>query len=172
MANIFSGKRTAAAVENREKITAIDDLLQDRARQGWNLVKCFNSYLAWDKDIEKLQEKIQAIRVAVAKAVDGAGVFAEWMRKEGPSLRPFRCAVRSMIRTSFLVQRFEACAAARDVPWGPRRAGDRSQKPLRRCYGTQSLQFKTEQVGWPCHRADGQRKVGSHQRDHCRGHGL
>ncbi len=83
MANIFSGKRTAAAVENTEKISAIDDLLKNRAREGWKLVKCFNSYLIWDKDIEKLQEKIQAVRMAVAKAVDGAGVFAEWMRKEG-----------------------------------------------------------------------------------------
>jgi hypothetical protein len=60
LANIFSGKRTAAAIENKEKITAIDDLLQDRAKQGWKLVKCFNSYLVWDKDVGKLQEKIQA----------------------------------------------------------------------------------------------------------------
>lgn len=96
MANIFSGKRTAAAVENKEKITAIDDLLQDRARQGWKLVKCFNSYLIWDRDIGKLQEKIQAVRVAVAKAVDGAGVFAEWMRKEGAFVASLPgCATRS-----------------------------------------------------------------------------
>lgn len=96
MANIFSGKRTAAAVENREKITAIDDLLQDRTRQGWKLVKCFNSYLVWDRDIERLQEKIHALRVAVAKAVDGAGVFAEWMRKEGAFIASLPgCAVRS-----------------------------------------------------------------------------
>jgi len=96
MANIFSGKRTAAALENKEKITAIDDLLQDRARQGWKLVKCFNSYLVWDKDTEKLQEKIQAVRVAVARAVDGAGVFAEWMRKEGAFVASLPgCATRS-----------------------------------------------------------------------------
>ena len=82
MANVFSGKRTSAAVENREKIVAIDELLQDRARQGWKLVKCFNSYLIWDRNVEDLQAKIQAVRVAVTRAVDGAGVFAEWMRKE------------------------------------------------------------------------------------------
>ncbi len=82
MANIFSGKRTSAAVENREKIVAIDELLQDRARQGWKLVRCFNSYLIWDRNIEDLQDKIQAVRMAVTRAVDGAGVFAEWMRKE------------------------------------------------------------------------------------------
>lgn len=82
MANIFSGKRTSAAVENREKIVAIDELLQDRARQGWKLVRCFNSYLIWDRNVEDLQNKIQAVRMAVTRAVDGAGVFAEWMRKE------------------------------------------------------------------------------------------
>jgi hypothetical protein len=96
LANIFSGKKTAAAIENKEKITAIDDLLQDRAKQGWKLVKCFNSYLVWDKDVGKLHEKIQAVRVAVAKAVDGAGVFAEWMRKEGAFIASLPgCAVRS-----------------------------------------------------------------------------
>ncbi len=82
MANIFSGKKTSAALENKEKITSIDELLQDRARDGWKIVKCFNSYLIWDKNIETLQEKIQALRLAISKAVDGAGVFTEWMRKE------------------------------------------------------------------------------------------
>ena len=83
MANIFSGKKTSAAIENRERIISIDDLLEDRAREGWKIVKCFNSYLVWDTNVQSLQEKIQALRLAVSKAVDGAGIFAEWMRKEG-----------------------------------------------------------------------------------------
>ncbi len=82
MANVFSGKKTSAALENKEKIASIDNMLQDRAHEGWKIVKCFNSYLIWDVNIEALQEKIQALRLCVSKAVDGAGVFAEWMRKE------------------------------------------------------------------------------------------
>lgn len=82
MANIFSGKKTSAAIENREKIVSIDDLLQDRVREGWKIVKCFNSFLVWDINIDIIQEKMQALRLSVSRAVDGAGVFAEWMRKE------------------------------------------------------------------------------------------
>ena len=96
MANIFSGKKTAAAVENREKITAIDDLLKHRAKEGWKIVKLFNSYIVWDKNIESLQEKIQAVRMAVARAVDGAGLFAEWMRKENAFIASLPvCSTRS-----------------------------------------------------------------------------
>lgn len=96
MANIFSGKRTSAAIDNREKITAIDELLQDRAREGWKIVKCFVSCLIWDTSIEALQAKIQSVRLAIAKAVDGAGVFTEWMRKESAFIASLPgCAIRS-----------------------------------------------------------------------------
>jgi hypothetical protein len=96
MANIFSGKRTSAAIDNKEKITAIDDLLQDRAREGWKIVKCFLSCLIWDTSVEGLQEKIQSVRLAIAKAVDGAGVFAEWMRKESAFIASLpACAIRN-----------------------------------------------------------------------------
>ncbi|MBP1749529.1 MAG: Type secretory pathway VirB4 protein-like protein [Deltaproteobacteria bacterium] len=96
MANVFSGKKTSAALENKEKIVSIDDLLQDRAHEGWKIVKCFNSYLIWDVSIETLQEKIQALRLCVSKAVDGAGVFAEWMRKENAFVASLPgCATRN-----------------------------------------------------------------------------
>lgn len=96
MANIFSGKKTSAAIDNKERIVSIDDLLEDRAREGWKIVKCFVSCLVWDTSIQSLQEKIQAFRLAVSMAVDGAGIFAEWMRKENAFVASLPgCATRN-----------------------------------------------------------------------------
>ncbi len=148
MANIFSGKKTSAAIENREKIIAIDDLLKDRAKEGWKIVKCFNSYVIWDKNVEDLQEKIQAVRVAVARAVDGAGVFAEWMRKEGAFIASLPgCSIRS-----YDPQIIFGHDALKFVPLRGMYRGDRSEPAiiLRNRYGgvTAINPFSSKQNRW------------------------
>lgn len=148
MANIFCGKKTSAAVENKEKIAAIDDLLKDRAREGWKIIKCFNSYIIWDKDVEDLQEKIQTVRAAVARAVDGAGIFAEWMRKEGA----FIASLPGCPTRSYDPQIVFGHDALRFVPLRGMYRGDRSEPAIivRNRYGgvTAINPFSSKQNRW------------------------
>lgn len=96
MAVMFSGKKSAAAVENAEKVRAIDDLRQDKAREGWKLCRTFTSFLVWDRDKKALQEKISNVRTAASKVIEGSGIFAEWMRKESAFIASLPgCATRS-----------------------------------------------------------------------------
>lgn len=148
MANIFSGKKTSVAVENREKIVAIDDLLKERAREGWKIIKCFNSYVVWDRDIDGLQEKIQTVRVAVARAVDGAGIFAEWMRKEGA----FVASLPGCPTRSYDPQFIFGHDALKFVPLRGMYRGDRSEPAIlvRNRYGgvTAINPFSSKQNRW------------------------
>jgi len=126
LATIFSGKKSAAAVENKEKVIAIEDMLADRARSGWKIGKCFFSFLVWDKDKGNLQEKLQKIRVAAAKSMEGAGIFTEWWRKESAFVASLPgCAVRS-----FDLQFIYAHEAMKLIPFRGMYPGDRDEPAL------------------------------------------
>ena len=126
LATIFSGKKSAAAVENKEKVVAIEGMLADRARSGWKICKCFYSFLVWDRDKEALEEKLQKVRVAAAKAMEGAGIFREWWRKESAFVASLPgCSVRS-----FDLQFIYAHEAMKLVPFRGMYPGDRDEPSL------------------------------------------
>lgn len=126
LATIFSGKKAAASVENKEKVIAIEDMLADRAREGWKIGKCFFSFLVWDRDKGVLQEKLQRIRVAAAKAMEGAGIFTEWWRKESAFVASLpSCAVRS-----FDMQFIYAHEAMKLIPFRGMYRGDREEPSI------------------------------------------
>ena len=105
MAVMFSGKKSAAAVSNTEKIRAIDEMRSDKAKEGWKLVRTFVSFLVWDTDDKMLNEKLSIIRAAVSKELEGSGLFTEWLRKESAFIASLPgCATRSydmLFTTSF-----------------------------------------------------------------------
>lgn len=96
MAVIFSGKKLAAAVGNKSKVDTIDVFQKTRIAEGWKVNRVFASFLLWDTNGERLKEKVATIRVAVSKALDGAGVFAEWLRSENAFVASLPgCAAKS-----------------------------------------------------------------------------
>jgi len=126
LATVFSGKKSSAAVENKEKVIAIEGMLSDRARSGWRIGKCFFSFLVWDKDKTALQEKLQKIRVAAAKSMEGAGIFREWWRKESAFVASLPgCAARS-----FDMQFIYVHEAMKLIPFRGMFPGDRDEPAL------------------------------------------